>query len=103
MATTLEELEKRVERLEIELQAMKNGTAAQTNGDDHETPIQRESREDFQAWKEAWDETFAELGIQGEPIEAEKLQQMIAETLRKQGIKPEDNIFSREIRAMREE
>jgi hypothetical protein len=46
---------------------------------------------------------FAELGIEGEPIEAEKLQEMIGETLRKQGINPEDNIFSREIIAMREE
>lgn len=83
MASTLEELEKRVVRLEIELQEIKNSN----EGDD----------------KEAWDELFAELGIQGEPIPAEKLQQMIGDNLRKQGINPEDNIFSREIIAMREE
>jgi hypothetical protein len=99
----MKELEKRVERLEAELQSMKDGNTAQAAARDGETSLQRHSRESYPAWKEAWDEMFAELGIEGEPIEAEKLQEMIGETLRKQGINPEDNIFSREIIAMREE
>jgi hypothetical protein len=42
---------------------------------------------------------FTEMGIQGEPIGAEKVQEMIAAY----GVKPEDNVFSRGIIEMREE
>src|SRR5437762_6957999 len=42
---------------------------------------------------------FAEMGIQGEPIGAEKVQELIAAC----GVKPEDNVFSRGIIQMREE
>jgi len=39
------------------------------------------------------------MGIQGKPIGAEKLQKQIEA----QGIKPEDNMFSRALLGMREE
>src|SRR6266545_3817965 len=42
---------------------------------------------------------FAKMGIQGEPIGAEKVQELIAAC----GVKPEDNVFSRGIIQMREE
>lgn len=42
---------------------------------------------------------FAEMGIHGEPVGAEKVQEMIAAC----GVKPEDNVFSRGIIDMREE
>jgi len=42
---------------------------------------------------------FAEMGIQGEPVGAEKVQEMIAAC----GVKPENNVFSRGIIEMREE
>jgi hypothetical protein len=43
--------------------------------------------------------TFTEMGIDKEPIGAEKVQEMILAC----GIKPEDNLFSRGIIEMREE
>jgi hypothetical protein len=42
---------------------------------------------------------FEEMGIQGQPIGAEKVQEMIAAC----GVKPEDNVFSKGIVEMREE
>ena len=42
---------------------------------------------------------FEEMGIRGEPIGAEKLQEMIAAC----GVKPEENAFSQGIIEMREE
>ena len=45
------------------------------------------------------DEAFKKMGITGEPIGAEKLQEMLAA----EGVKPEENSFSRGIIEMREE
>jgi hypothetical protein len=45
------------------------------------------------------DNAFAAMGVRGEPIGAEKVQEMIAAC----GVKPEDNILSRGIIDMREE
>ncbi|RKU08727.1 hypothetical protein C6502_14230 [Candidatus Poribacteria bacterium] len=45
------------------------------------------------------DEAFKKMGITGEPIGAEKLQEMLAA----EGVKPEENSFSRGIIKMREE
>lgn len=45
------------------------------------------------------DNAFAAMGIRGEPIGAEKVQEMIAAC----GVRPEDNILSRGIIDMREE
>ncbi len=42
---------------------------------------------------------FAEMGVQGTPIGAEKVQRMVAAC----GINPQDNTFSRAIIDMREE
>jgi hypothetical protein len=42
---------------------------------------------------------MAELGVRGQPIGAQKLREL----LRQKGIRPEDNLFSRGIIAMREE
>ncbi len=47
----------------------------------------------------AWDEAMAAMGISGEPIGAEQLQQLLIA----EGINPEDNEFSRGIIEMREE
>lgn len=43
--------------------------------------------------------SFEKMGIQGEPIGAEKVQAQIAA----RGVKPEDNVFSRALLRMREE
>jgi hypothetical protein len=45
------------------------------------------------------DNAFAAMGVRGEPIGAEKVQEMIAAG----GVRPEDNILSRGIIDMREE
>ena len=45
------------------------------------------------------DKAFAEMGVRGEAIGAEKVQEMIAAC----GVRPEDNILSRGITDMREE
>jgi hypothetical protein len=45
------------------------------------------------------DNAFAAMGVRGEPIGAEKVQEMIAAC----GVRPEDNILSRGIIDMREE
>lgn len=45
------------------------------------------------------DKAFVEMSVCGEPVGAEKVQEMIAAC----GVKLEDNIFSQEIIAMREE
>ena len=46
-----------------------------------------------------WAKAMEQIGIRGEPIGAEKVQEMIAAC----GIKPEDNEFSRGIIEMRTE
>jgi hypothetical protein len=46
-----------------------------------------------------WKEFMKELGLRGKPIGARKLRAMLL----RQGIKPDDNAFSRGIIAMREE
>lgn len=102
MATTLEELEKRLAAVEQELARLKRQVPLVVVA---ETPAERGARllrgdppAPGQA-AAAWAVAMKEMGIQGEPISAEKLQQMIADY----GIKPEDNEFSRGIIEMREE
>lgn len=49
--------------------------------------------------QERWAKVMKELGIEGKPIPAEELQAMMLA----EGIRPEDNEFSRGIIEMREE
>jgi hypothetical protein len=59
----------------------------------------REAREGQAELVAAWQEFMNGLGIQGQPIGAKKLR----ERLLQEGIKPENNEFSKGIIAMREE
>jgi hypothetical protein len=62
-----------------------------------ETPAEAEqSQVEFEA---IWARVKEQMGIRGEPIGAEKLQERMLAS----GIKPEDNILSRGIIEMREE
>jgi len=54
---------------------------------------------DKASWKAWFDEWFQQLGITVQPIGAEKLQELMLE----EGVRPEDNLLSRGIIAMREE
>jgi hypothetical protein len=91
MATTLAELEQRVAALERELSSLRQILEAWTSGE--------LLLEDAHGQAEAWERVKEQMGIRGEPIGAEKLQQMMLA----EGIKPEENILSRGIIEMREE
>lgn len=102
MTTALEGLERRVAALESEVAELRQLLAGQSTA---ETPAERgvyprsEAEVNQAALSAGVAKAFAEMGISGEPIAAEKLQEMI----RRCGVKPEDNEFSRGIIAMREE
>ena len=102
MATTLEDLEKRLARLEQEVASLRQLLARYKV---EETPAERGARliRDAELSQPqtaaAWAKALQEMGISGQPVGAEKLQEMMAAC----GIKPEDNALSREIIAMREE
>jgi hypothetical protein len=59
----------------------------------------REARENHAKLAAGWRKFMDDLGIQGRPIGAKNLRAMLLEA----GINPENNEFSREIIAMREE
>jgi hypothetical protein len=102
MATTLEGLERRLTALEQEVARLRQQVASPPSA---ETPggrwaqLLREARMSQAAITAASAKAFQEMGITVEPVSHEKLREMMLAS----GIKPEDNIFSREIIAMREE
>lgn len=54
---------------------------------------------DKAGWKDWFDEWFQQMGIMAQPMGAERLQTLMLQ----QGVRPEDNLLSRGIIAMREE
>ena len=102
MPVTLEDLEKRLAALEQEVASLRQRLEGPPAD---ETPLERGAR----LWREAKaskaalsalaEKVFAEMGITGEPPGHERLMQMMLEA----GVDPNDNAFSREIIAMREE
>ncbi|HJT78508.1 MAG TPA: hypothetical protein VJ739_14990 [Gemmataceae bacterium] len=102
MATTLEDLEKRLAAVEQELarvrQLLEPPSADETPAERGARMI-REAKRSQAAVSAAWEKAMEQMGIQGEPIPAEELQQRMLD----HGIKPEDNLLSRGIIEMREE
>jgi hypothetical protein len=102
MATTLEELEKRLTAVEQEVARLRQQVNPLTP---EEAPAQRwarlvrESKASQPALSSTLGKAFEEMGIAGEPIGAEKVQEL----MRACGVNPEENAFSREIIEMREE
>lgn len=102
MATTLDELERRLAKVEQEVARWRH---LMEHAPIEETPAARGARllreaALHQAQMAAdWARVMKEMGLSGEPLGAEKVQEMIAAC----GIKPEDNEFSRGIIEMREE
>jgi hypothetical protein len=100
VAATLEELEKRVVRVEQELSRLQQLVEKPPHD---ETPAERGARLLAQAWrdkarlKRSVARAFEEMGIQSPPVPPEKLREMMAEC----GVRPEDNLFSRGIKEMR--
>ncbi len=103
MATTLEDLDKRLTALEQEMARLRprdNQPGNETeNCSATVSDILKKYMVDQALISAALAKAFREMGIQGQPVGAEKLQEMVAAC----GFKPEDNEFSREIIAMREE
>src|SRR5437870_1975508 len=102
MPATLQDLEKRMADLEREMTRLRRMVERPP---EEETPAERGARLIRQAkagqaaLSAGWARAMARMGIHGQPIGAERLQQMIASS----GVRPEDNEFSRGIIEMREE
>ena len=102
MAATLLELEKRVAQLEQGVaylrQLVEKPPLVETPAE-RGARMLREARANQAAISAAFAKAFEEMGITGEPIGAEKVQEMSLAC----GLDPEDNAFSRGIIEMREE
>ena len=98
--STIEEIQQKLKQIENEvaqLRAQLNQWIAQpTQSVQLEQTIQFVDKEKLRSLTA---KTFEEMGIRSEPIDAEKLQEMVAAC----GVKTEDNVFSRGIIEMREE
>jgi len=102
MAATLEELEKRLARVEqkvTRLQQLVEKPPILETAAERGARLLAQARRDKARLKAAAVKVFKEMGIQGEPVPPEKLREMMAAC----GIKPEENLFSRGIMEMREE
>src|SRR5438876_101256 len=102
MAMTLAELEKRVVALEREVALLKlarNGAITQPNSAQNGAHMVQEALASQASLTAFSAELFAKMGIAQAPLGAEKLQSLMLDS----GIKPEENLFSREIKKMREE
>lgn len=98
--SAIEEIQQKLKQIENEvaqLRAQLNQWIAQpTRSVQLEPTIQFVDKEKLRSLTA---KTFEEMGIRSEPIDAEKLQEMVAAC----GVKTEDNVFSRGIIEMREE
>jgi hypothetical protein len=102
MALTIEALEQRLAALEREvadLRRLWTGRLAAETAAERGARLLREAKASQPAISAMTAKVFAEMGITGEPVGAEKLQEMMLAC----GVNPEENAFSREIIAMREE
>jgi hypothetical protein len=99
MASTLEVLEKRLAALEEEVKVLRMVVLPSVDDTLAEQGARAilMARLQHPALVAGWDRAMEQMGIKGEPIPAEQLQQM----MRADGIKPEDNEVSREIIRMR--
>jgi hypothetical protein len=102
MPLTLEALEQRLMAVEKELRELKQLVTtrfAEEATAQRGARLLREAKANQAALSAGIAKAFAEMGITGEPIGAEKVQEM----MRACGVNPDDNEFSRGIIEMREE
>jgi hypothetical protein len=98
----LNDLKEKIIRVEGELAEIRLGLEQLADSLNQDTEIDwldKTDRVDLENWKEWFDKWFQQIGITGEPISAEELQEMG----RQEGIKPEDNLLSSGIVSMMEE
>src|SRR5438128_167595 len=102
MATTLEELEKRLDQVEQEVvrlrQLVMKAPIEETLAE-RGARLGRDAKERQEELAAAWAKAMEQMGIRGEPIGAEKLQEMLLAS----GYSLEGNEASRSIVEMREE
>jgi len=102
MPMTLEDLEKRLAVLEQEVARLRlliERRLADETAAERADRLLREAKASQPAISAAVAKAFEQMGITAEPVGAEKLQEMMIAS----GINPDDNEFSREIIAIREE
>jgi hypothetical protein len=102
MATTVQELERRLAQVEREMTRLRQRVEQALPAElpsDRGARLLHEAAASQPAVTAAAAEAFAEMGITGAPVGPEKLREMMAAC----GIHTEENPFSREIEAMREE
>jgi hypothetical protein len=103
MTTTIEKLLIKTERIERELAEVRQAleelrpTKLMTSEERAAARLER-VRSKNEKLTPLIDKVFEKMGITGEPIGAEKLQEMLAA----EGVRPEENSFSRGIIKMRE-
>src|SRR6266508_148121 len=100
MPTTLDDLERRVAALEqalASLHVLVERRIADETATERGARMLREAKASHAASAAAAAKAFAEMGIPDEPVTHEQLREMWAQS----GIDPEENLFSREIIAMR--
>ena len=106
MATTIDELAERLEILEKRVNAWTTEpTAAKPTVavNPNEPELFRLARQSQSGLSAAIEKYCSDVGIDSQAIPIQELRKRMGESLLKKGIKPEDNSFSREIIAMREE
>jgi hypothetical protein len=100
---TLEALKAKITRVEKEITEVRQGLEellASTAGPTRqETPPNQIQAVNKDRWLQLVDEWFQQLGVAAPSIGAEKLQALMLQ----EGLKPEDNLLSQGIIAMREE
>ncbi len=102
MMDTLETVKQKIARIERELAEVRQdlerlASPQESQGPkSHLIPVQWVDRRNWPVWFNEW---FQEMGIRAQPVGAEKLQGMML----RDGIRPEDNLLSRGIIAMRDE
>jgi hypothetical protein len=99
--TTLEALEQRVAALENQMVQKTNLLSKNGEEDPHAYlhRVMEQARQDLPRMQQHWQEVFRAMGVTGEPISAEQVQELWKQA----GIKPEDCLLSKGIREMREE
>jgi len=105
MAITLEELKTKIEQVEQTLAEVRQ-QLDRLSGEEPPVPRKKGAKEwlekyrrENEALRPLAEKVLRQMGIQGEPIPAQDLRKRMME----EGIRPEDNEFSRAIIEMREE
>lgn len=102
MPATIEALEQRLAAVEQELSRLRmqlDRRAVEETSAERGARLLREAALSQPAISAAAAKAFADMGITGEPVGIEKLREMMLAD----GLDPNDNAFSREIIAMRDE